>query len=238
MKLFLFPLRFSIPIILGLCGAVFGLISFNREITQINQKTEQEKQEQIRIYGGQIATILQYLYRRQDVEQAEVIISQMSSDPDLSLILLLDEQNTTLLSNHYELKNIHIREIKQQVKVSKENLDWVRKNSRVYQIISEDKQNLLSLYPVTFPPLPGEIKSSRVGIFIIDYNLRNLKNKAFDNAVSNSLISNGILMLFCLILWLVFDLILTRRVARLVAVSKSLARGNLEDRAKLSGADE
>ena len=45
-------------------------------------------------------------------------------------------------------------------------------------------------------------------------------------------------MIFCLGLWFFFELTLTRRVARLVAVSNNLADGELSDRASLSGSDE
>jgi len=77
MERFPFPLRFSIPTILILCGSLLGLVSFQQEITETYQKTETSSQNTVRISASRTAGILEYLYRRADNEQAEIIISQV-----------------------------------------------------------------------------------------------------------------------------------------------------------------
>ncbi|HBE48294.1 MAG TPA: hybrid sensor histidine kinase/response regulator, partial [Cyanobacteria bacterium UBA11369] len=93
MKRFSLPLRFSIPTILVLFSSLLGVFSFQREVSLSNSREEEGVVHDLRLVGSQTSGILEYLYRRGDVEQAEIVISKMGSDPKLRLVLLCDENN-------------------------------------------------------------------------------------------------------------------------------------------------
>ncbi len=236
MKRFPFPLRFSIPGALILFGTVLGLVSFHREIIESNHKTEQNASHYAQSLGSQIAGILDYLYRRGDVDQAEVVISQLGSNPRLPLVLLANEQDRVVLSNHYELRTQLVRDSAAAPNLAK--FTSVREKLAGEVSLSPDRRYMRVIYPVLLQVQPGELRPSRVGILFMEYDLLNEKQEAYAVAWRQAMISSSVLALFCISLWFFFDRTLTRRVDHLVATSNRLANGEFSVRAGLSGSDE
>jgi signal transduction histidine kinase len=237
MKSFPFPLRFSIPLILILCGGLLGITSFNQEIDETYKKTEITTKNYVQISAGQTARILDYLYRRSDIEDAEItIISQLGSDPNLNLVMVIDDKNIVHLSNRYELIDTPIN--KTIADAYRDDLMTAREKIAANVILSQDRQKLIAIYPILLQTLPNEIRPSRVGILFFEYDLTRTKRQAYNDALRRSLIFNGLLSIFCIGLWFFFELTLTRRVSQLVAASHSLAEGDLNIRTQLSGSDE
>jgi len=230
-------LRISIPTILVFCGGLLGLNSFNQEINEAYQKTEINAQNYVQISAGQTSSILDYLYRRADTEDAEItIISKLGSDPNLNLVLLINDRDVVRLSNRYELKNEPITKTNGAAYVEK--FGEVRKKLSGDVVISADRSKLIAMYPIILPVQPNELQSSRVGVLFIEYDLTRTKQIAFNDALRRSLFFSGGLTIFCLGVWFFFEITLTRRFSRLVAVSNSLAEGKLYERAGLTGSDE
>jgi signal transduction histidine kinase/ActR/RegA family two-component response regulator len=237
MKKFPLPLRYSIPLILIFFGSLFGITSFNKEITETYKKTETSTKNYLRISAGQTSKILDYLYGRSDIKNGETsIISQLSNDPNIDVLMVIDEQDIIHVSNRYELKNTPISNTVAAAYASK--LTTVRSTLTGEVILSQDKQKLIAIYPILLQVLPDEVSSSRVGILFFEYDLTRAKQQAFCDALRRSLMFNIFLTIFCLGLWLFFDLTLTRRVSLLVAASNSLAEGNFSVRTGLLGSDE
>ncbi|CAN1210007.1 ATP-binding protein [Tumidithrix helvetica PCC 7403] len=236
MKRFPYPIRFSIPAILVLCGSLFGIGFFSQETNRNFQKTEENAGHYVRITGSQTAGILDYLYRRADVEQAEIVISQLGGDPNLDLVLLLDNRDRVLMSNRYELRDRTANETPAMTYIQR--FVDVRSKMAGDVGVSQDKQKLIASYPVLLQALPGEIRPSRVGILFIMYDLTHAKQEAYNNSLYGSLVFGGALLAFCLGLWYFFHRTLTKRVSRLVSASHSLAAGQLDVRTGLTGSDE
>lgn len=236
MKPFPFPLRFSIPAVLIVFGTVLGLFSLNREIAASNHKTEENATHYAQSLGSQIASILDYLYRGGDVEQAEIVISQLGSNPRLPLILVVNEQDRILLSNNYELRKRLVKDTEAAPNLSRFNT--VREKMAGEVTLSPDKRFLRVIYPVLLQAQAGEIRPSRVGVLFMEYDLVSEKQQAYADAASRTFVSSTVLALFCIGLWFFFYRTLTRRVDHLVAVTNRLANGELSVRADLSGSDE
>ena len=108
----------------------------------------------------------------------------------------------------------------------------------VQVIIAEDRQSLRAIYPIRLGAMPGERGLSKVGIFLMEYDLSVEKDEASEDALKPTIESMMAIALGCIAVWFFFDKTLTKRAARLVATSNSLARGNLNNRARLKGSDE
>jgi diguanylate cyclase (GGDEF)-like protein/PAS domain S-box-containing protein len=237
MKRFPISLRISIPTILVICGSVLGIVSFNQEINEAYQRTELNTKNYVQISAGQTSRVLDYLYRRTNIEDAEItIISQLGSDPNLDVVMLIDEKNVVRISSRYELRNSPISET---IAANYDNYFANARNKLAGNIfISDDRKKLIATYPVFLPNMSQELQSSRVGILFMSYDLERNKQLAFNDALKRSLIFNGSLILFCLLIWFFFEISFTRRVSSLVAASNSLAEGDLNTRSGLSGSDE
>lgn len=237
MRYFPFSLKLSIPVSLIICSSLLGIMSFNREISATYQRTELSTKNYIQIIGGQTSRIIDYLYRRNNLESTVgTIISQLGNDPNLDFAVVIDDKNTILEANRYELKEQSIAQT--ELAQYRKEIDSVRIELAGEIILSPDRQKIIAFYPILLEVLPNELRASRVGILLLEYDLTLLKNEAYNSAFRRSLIFNGALAIFCLSLWFFFELTLTRRVSRLVAASHSLAQGNLNIRTELKGSDE
>ncbi len=236
MKQFPFSLRFSIPAILLISGTILGGINIQQETSNSFQRVEENVSGNARFAGEQISGMLEYLYRRGNIEQAEIAISKMQTDVNLSLALLFDRENRVLLATQYELRN---RTLKQTPAAKNESaFKQVRENLSGQIILSEDKQKIWAIYPVPLQRKPGELRPSKVGILWLSYDISRLKQQAFRDALSRSLTSKIALAGFCILLWLFFEKTLTVRAEKIVKVSKKIAQGELDRRVNIQGSDE
>lgn len=236
------PIRLSIPLILIVFGGILGLLSFRQEIIDSDETKTENAKNHLKIYAGQTTRVLDYLERIDSKDSHEtgevqtIVISHLGSDPLLNQVLAIDERNIILLSNHYELKGVPVAQTSASAYLNL--FTPVREKLTGEIVLSKDKKKLVAIYPLILKALPNEIRPSRVGTLVLEYDLATIKREAFNTALKRSLIFNGALTLFCLALWFFFDLTLTRRVSRLVNASNHLAEGNLNVRTQLSGSDE
>lgn len=236
MKRFPFPLRFSIPIILVFFSSSLGIFSFYRDVSLSSSREEEEVIDEIQLVGNQISSILEYLYSTEDVKKAEIVINRMKNDPKLRLVLLCDQNNRIIASNDQSLQNRPVSDT--PAANSLPAFSQVRQKMTVQVIIAEDRQSLRAIYPIRLGAMPGQRGLSKVGIFLMEYDLSVEKDEAAEDALKPTIESVVAIALGCIAVWFFFDKTLTKRAARLVATSNSLARGNWNNRAKLKGSDE
>ena len=236
MKRFPFPLRFSVPAILLLFGGLLGLFSFQREVSLSNLRTEENADRQVAFSGDQTAETLEYLLRKGDVEGADLVISKLGGDPNLHLALLCDENNKIILATRYELRHRSINSTIEANRLSA--FAETRETISGQVLLSRDKQSIQAIYPVVLGTKPGELRSAKVGILLLEYDLSVLKRRAYRDALNQSLQAIAVLALLCTALWFFFEKTLTWRAVRLVEASKTLAKGELDIRVGLQGSDE
>lgn len=237
MKRFPFPLRFSIPVILMIFGSLLGLFSFQREVDLSYHRQEEQGIRNLKFSANQISGMLEYLYRRGDVEQVEIAISKLGSDRNIRLALLCDENDTIILATRYELRNHPISDTSLPNYLLAE-FSQVREIMSGKVNLAQNRESIWAVYPVLLGAKPGEVRPSRVGILLVEYDILSMKQQAYADAFSRSTETSIGLVLFCVIVWLFFDKTLTGRAARLVAASNSFSKGQLGDRAQLGGSDE
>ncbi|MDX2098593.1 MAG: ATP-binding protein [Leptolyngbyaceae cyanobacterium bins.59] len=241
LRTFPVPLKFSVPLILLLMGGLAGLLSFHQQVSVAHQRMEEEVERQARFTGGQTSAVLEYMFRTTPTregsqEGANLVISQMGGDPDLELAFLCDEQNRILLATRYELRNqlvtpnlLTLPDLSQ--------LDAVRQSRSGQIFYLKHNHHLKAIYPVLLTT-QGEIRSSKVGLMVLVYNLSRREQQAYRDALLRSLEITGMIALLCVLVWLFFEKTVTRRANRLVVASNQLAKGNLTARTQLAGSDE
>jgi len=236
MKRFPFPLRVSIPSILLLFGGLSGLFSFQKELTLSHGRTEAEALRQARFLGDQTSGMLEYLFRKADVEGADLVVSKLGGNPNLKLAILSDENNTIILATRYELRKRPLANTKIGENLS--ILKRVRQRRSGQVILSADKQSIQAIYPVTLGATAGELRPTRLGALVLEYDLSEIKHRAYSDTLARSLESTAVLAGVCVLAWFLFDKTITQRATRLVEASNSLAKGKLGVRAGLQGSDE
>lgn len=236
MKQFPLPLRFSIPAILLLFGSLVGFFSFQREVSLSYHRVEEEASRRASFFGNQTAGMLEYLYRNEDIQGAELVLSQFGADSTVQLALLCDEKDRVVLATHYELRNRLVSDT--PAADSELAIKRIRQTISGRVILSQDRQSIQAIYPVVFNAAPGQLVSSRVGILLLQYNLSTTKHQAYTDALQRSLESSLVLGMLCTAVWFFFDKTLTIRAVRLVEATNRLAQGEYSARAELQGSDE
>jgi len=241
MKYLLFPLRLTIPTILLLMGCIAGGFSYQQQVSLTHKRVEEELTGQARLTATATAQLLEYLYRRTDLQNSQsegvtLLIGRLSGDMNLSVALFCDEQNQIRNASRYELQNQHLQ-----------NTPWadltgvlenVRRSRAGQIVISEDRRSIRAIYPVVFPPQAGELRSNHVGAIILDYDLTKAEQRAIADASNQSLQIIGTQGLLCVLVGFLLDRIVTQRARRLVLASNQLAQGNFNIRVDLQGSDE
>ncbi len=236
MKHFPFSLRLTIPTILLVFSTTLGLVNIQRETSQAFQRVEEDVSDYAKLSGNQVSGLLEYLYRRGDAEQAEIAISNLRGNTSLRLSMLFDADNKVLLATHYELRGKSIHET--EAAPDSSLLSSVRKTMAGKVFISKNGTYIQAIYPVPLATLPGEIRPSKIGILWLQYDVSALKKRALNDSIQRSLEFLGGLALFYILIWILFDRILTQRATQIVTSSQKFTQGYLDQRIQLNGSDE
>ncbi|NJR23250.1 MAG: PAS domain-containing protein [Richelia sp. CSU_2_1] len=218
-------------------GSFLGLFSFEREVYLSYRRQEEQGISDLKFSANQISGMLEYFYRRGDVEQVEIAISKLGSDPHLRMALLFDENNRVIVATRYEFRNRSIDQISLPNYLPAE-FSQVREIMSGEVKLAENKDSNWAIYPIPLGAKPGEIRPSRIGILLLEYDLLSVKQQTYEDALKRSIETSIALAVFCTIVWLFFEKTLTARAARLVTASNNFSKGELSDRAQLGGSDE
>jgi signal transduction histidine kinase len=241
MMRFPLPLRFTVPVILFLLGSIVSAVSIYQQMERTQRQAEELAMRRAEFAGTRLSTMVDYLYRTaqtstKEIEGANLVISQMNEDGHLQYAILLDESDRTIFANRYELRHKHLSDLPIA------NLDsqiQQRRQAQSGQVIYDRKTHkLLAIYPIQLQLLPGELKPSRIGMLLLQYDLSEVISQASREALKQSVPNSGMLLVLCMGVWFLFERIVTQRAARLVQVTHGLALGRLGDRVRLSGCDE
>ena len=209
-----------------------------------DRRVEQQTVQKAKFFGSKTSGLLEFIYRTEDdngadLEGANLVVSQMGGDPNLKLAVLLDERDRVALATHYALRGRLLGETPLTKGAQNDALlAQVRKTLAGQVAIAADRESLRVFYPVRLQPKSDELRSSRIGVLVLEYDLLERKRAARQDALRRSLQTSGVLVLLCAIAWFFFERTVTRRATQLVSVSNSRAKGNLGDRAQLQGSDE
>lgn len=244
MKRFPFPLQYSIPTILFLLSGISGFYAFQREISTADRRVEEQTIQRAKFKGSKTSALLEFIFRTEedygaDLEGANLIVSQLGGDPNLRLAILLDESNQVALATHYNWRNQPVEKTPLgEITVSTDMLDQARQTLAGQVNVMPDRQSVLAFYPVRLQPKLGELRSSQLGVLVLEYDMFAQKQQTRQDVLQLWLQTNGVLVLLYVVIWFFFERTVTRRAAHLVGVSNSLAEGNLGKRAQLRGSDE
>ncbi len=241
MRRFPFPLRFTVPLILFLLGSGASIFSVQQQLGLAQQQVEEAAIRRARFSGNQLSTLLDYMYRtartnKTELEGTDLIISNINGDADLKYAFLLDQSDRIIFANHYELRYQPIQS--SPIAEFTPEFQKVRKTLAGRVTYDSSSHILSAVYPVTFKGLPGEMKSSQIGIVMLQYDLNPTLTQSHRSGLKQSIPTLAVLGLLCLGVWFLFEKIVTQRAARLVRGSHNLAEGNLSDRVSLKGSDE
>lgn len=236
MKRFPLPLRYSIPMMLLFMGSLLSFYSFHREVNIADQHHEEELLDYAQFSGSRTAGILEYLYRQVNGQGTPLVIGQLGNEVNLRLAVLLDQNNRVALSTQVGQQGQPMEKVVPAASLSL--IPQVRLRVSRQVVLSSDRQQVYAAYPVPLQPQPGEVRSSRIGVLLLTYDLARFQQESRNDSLRRALEATIGLAGLCLAVWFFFNKTVTLRVNHLVKTSQQLADGDLKARANLGGSDE
>ncbi|OOG21472.1 sensor domain-containing diguanylate cyclase [Thioalkalivibrio denitrificans] len=238
------PLRYLIPALLVGLALFAGVVSYQTGSTAVHVQVVNTETEALRRLMNRLQEHIEYLYRRSDVARVEEEMAALSVEPHLTLALLLDQNARVLGSMRRAQAGVPGAPLLDRLL----HPQWLRPTldymDRPDQLTSgevravQDGSRLLGLYPIVLGSEEGGLRPDRMGLLVVQADLTH-RHQAAQRVVEQQALAFAALLLGLAILaWGIVHLLVTRRMNRLLSVTRSLGRGDLEVRTGLSGHDE
>ncbi|MDH4228725.1 MAG: ATP-binding protein [Nitrospirota bacterium] len=240
---FKLPLRAAVPLILVVFAVVTGLYGLKHYTDTAYRQIEENASRSLRSEMGRLQETLEYLLRTDNLEQINHEMAVLAADPEVTDAFLVDDwgelvagirRDRTHMPLADVLANIPPRSRPRHAETVERVLDTL--GGAVYVAPARDR--VAGIYPVFLAPEDGELRPSRVGLLFIEEDISVRKALERRQVEIQVLRTSAFLLLLAACLWLFFHYAVTRRVARLVAATADLARGDLATRSGISGQDE
>lgn len=166
-------------------------------------------------------------------------VAELGADPSVELAVLLDDEDRVVTSTRLAQRGREAVEVipgfgdaalQERIAVGRDMLT-------AGEQATADGAAFIGIYPVSFDPA-GSTKTPRVGILYVRTDLTAAKEAA-RSGVRHRILRTGIVLagLF-LALGVFLHFRITRRIRRIALATKRLAKGDLEQRSRVSGGDE
>lgn len=237
MKRFPPPLRFTIPALIVLGGALLGAIFLFQELREANRNSEQTAATNLKASVSQAARMIEHLFRHdEDGNQFVDLVIQLGANQNYLSVLLFNDKNVVIRSSDYSRKGSSVAGT---VAVPLLPIfSRTRQTLKGTVRLSPDRSKLIAVYPILLKALPNELRSSRVGVLYVDYSLSTARSIAFQEALRRAFRFNGLIVIIGLGTWIFFQSAVTNRIRILIDASHALGKGNFKARSALEGTDE
>jgi len=234
--LLLLPLRWLIPSVLLLFSLMISLVTLFYNIPHAERAIEQEGKRVVVQMASRIQGAINGQFRRNAIEDVRTEVSNLGSDTAILLALLIDDRHQVMAATQYALIGNSAMELLNTEELAQEAES--RRHVTGSARIESNHDYISAAYPVTLSIKTGEIRPSRVGVLFIRYDLARIKATTVTALKHEAMVMVGFICLMSAVLWLIFHITVTQRVAQLVASAQAFADGDLTRRSGLTGRDE
>ncbi len=235
-RLLLYPLRIMIPVLLLLLTAAWGSYTLYHDTRLEDRRIEAAGRDRLIQDMTDMQRVLEYLVGLGGMEAAAVEIAPAGSTPGLIHAVLVDENGIIRQATRRAWINMPV---KQALPDFREAMAALARDTLAGEVaLAEDRNSVAGYYPVVLGARSDELRSSRIGILHMRYDLRDLK-QAGRYRVQNHVRDSTVFMAgLAALLWIFAHFIVTRRVARIVHTAERLAAGDHTAQTGLRGKDE
>ncbi len=216
-----FPLRYALPLLLLLFGAVLTCFLIADSIRLSDRHIEAEARLNLSSLGERFAIQLEYFYSHNEEELIASGNALMSRIPHLRSSAIFDESNHSLVPT------------RARIKPPADYLSFVLARKTLLPQIqtSENNQILTGAFPFRLGP-------GRCGILNVEMDLLAIRNLQLADDFRRAELFCVLALLLVVLSWLYLDRMFTQRMASLIAATREMAGGNLSHRTSLQGMDE
>jgi len=225
-------LRRLIPVLIFIIIFSISLLKFGVNIYQIDRQVERSSIEQLQSHLIRYTSILQHLIYSGDRQAAFRSFRLLDADTSLIFSSLLDENNNILARVDKGSPQYVISPGQYQL------FGTIRRTQKGSVIRVPETDFIDAVFPVFLESEENFGQFTKNGIICFRYNLAIMKSGTLHQAFIGLSIDLIMMLLLALTIWWIIDTLITRRVKKLVQVSRSWASGELSQRIDSTGQDE
>jgi len=231
-----YSLRKTLPIITLIFYTLLLLVNLFYELQVVDNQVERQGLQEVKREMSRLQGLLENRIKRNEMEGVEQYILSTKLNKAIDNLSLTDEQGTVIYSTELAMKGRSyshyypsIEEKFQKKLISGRHIETV---------LSNDENNVLSLYSVKLPPIEGQLRNIEHQHLLLKFDLSNRKRIAKSQSLIDTTIGwlAGLLIYIAMVLFL--KQVITKPLDRLVKASQQLALGDLDCRADEEGAEE
>ncbi|MBI3607089.1 MAG: PAS domain S-box protein [Nitrospirae bacterium] len=236
-------LRMTVPLLLVLSTVAIGVFALQHNTRLENREVEEAAVASLTGEMTRLQGTIEYLLRRGDIERVQEEVAALGADPDLAWAFLVDDRGTVLAATRVAALEKAAVDVLPPVAPADRAARSAATTRAMESLtggvqITADGREAVGLYPVMLGAKGGELRPSRIGLLFVQRDISALKAHA-RRAVEHQVVQFSLFVVgVALFLWLLFHVVLTRRINRLIAAAGRLAAGDLTARSGLSGRDE
>jgi len=229
-------LKVTVPLILLGFAVALSALNLVYQVPRAERAVEEYHRERLLQELSRLQGTLEYLLLKGDIEGARREVAILASNRNYTVVALTDDQHAVVAATRRARLGRTSTEVL-PIFASKQPAPAAL--GRGVQVVLEpDKNALLGYADIAMGVSERELRGSRIGQLLFEYDLKRAKSAAKGQIVAQSLYWTGWVTALAAALWVVFHILLTGRTNQLVSAAEQLAAGNLDARSGLRGRDE
>ena len=239
-----FPLRYFLPLVLLLFGVVQAVFILWISSVRIEANLNKDSIRRLQTEMTRLQGTLQFLVKINQREQIQAEMSALGSDSHLIIAILFDENNIALNSNKFEYRNTSFDDLMKQFQNKnignlKTQIDEVRQRLRGKIWIKNSGSRIIcGVYPILLANNHGNLRPNKIGVLYIEKDLAFTDNLVKRELLEQAFVVLAVLLLISIVIVILLNRHITKRIERLVTVTSDFAAGNSFARSDINGSDE
>ncbi|MGE4447369.1 MAG: EAL domain-containing protein [Azospira sp.] len=230
-----FRLKRLLPVVLLLSAILASLYVAQHWYQHASQRIEQESRETVGVLMRQLQDILSERLVLDNLSQAKARLSATALHPRINTLILADEQHQVIFANRYLWQGQDAARVS-GYRPREADEAMGRDQHRIE--LNEAGTVLSGYFPLVLDLTHGSLRGLKRGTLYVEYDMTAPLAAARAEAVEESLKTGLLAVLGALLLSLLLDLWVTRRLQRISAAARRLGEGHLNERIGMAGDDE
>ncbi len=228
--------QFWLPVLVISIGSILWAIMTWQEYTLLKANLIKNSGQLIQHDMVLLQNELQSEIRKGYYDEAEQAVTIRGVNNHYNDLVLVDDQLRIRFSTKLAYKGKPVTEVLPLFDEQKFNKVTSRKHANV--IWAEDECRFFSYFPVTLERQSNELRSQRVGVIFLDYDISRDMQAIWHQLLKNSLLIALILIAALGLLFFFIRFFVTKPINQLVANTEKIAAGHYDISSNISGAGE
>jgi PAS domain S-box-containing protein len=233
------PLRLLVPAVLLLFTLALALWSLNVNGRLAISHAEAESAIRLKQTLSQMQALFEYALRRGETEWVKSAVAALGGYQNDAIGLLLDDNDTLMAATRREIQiqapgdtqSLFNQPIAPLMAEARRSLNGITQ-------VAPNGKSLLGVYPVFVGPAYSGMRSSRLGVLLLQHDLTLTKREAVQTVRRQVIQFVLVLSLLAVLLGIFFHSYVSDRLGQLAAMAHAVAGGDLSVRSGMSGQDE